>query len=228
MNYQPSREAVERVGGVRIALLVGISGAGKDTIKHALLKTGEFYNFLSHTTRSPRMNNGAMERDGVDYHFVSKDQISEMLIAGEFIEAKYYAGNVYGTALRGLSEALTSELVAINDVEVQGVNEYKHLFPAVVAIFILPPSYDEWLRRLKHRYASEEEFLAEWPRRRAAAISELAHALEVPYYHFVINDELDRAIEVCTKIALGTDKFTRKDDEARILARDLLELITAN
>lgn len=224
-NYEPSRDAVDQVRDVRIALLVGISGAGKDTIKHALLGTGDFYNFISHTTRNPRMNNGVMERDGVDYHFVAKDSIISMLKAGDFIEAKLYADNIYGTALRGLREAIDKSLVAINDIEVQGVDEYKKLFTNVVAIFILPPNFDEWLRRLKQRYNSEAEFLAEWPKRRDTAIAELTHALEVPYYHFVINDQLDRAIDVSKKIALGTDRFTRKDDEARLLARDLLDSI---
>lgn len=224
-NYQPSRDAIDRVAEARIALLVGISGAGKDTIKQALLATGDFYNFISHTTRPPRENNGVMEQDGVDYHFISKAKSAEMLERGEYIEAKVYAGNVYGTALSGASDALEAGLVAVNDIEVQGVDEYKRMFPNTIAIFILPPSFDEWVSRLRNRYSTQGEFEAEWPARREIAINELTHALEVPYYHFVINDDLDRAVEVVKKMALGNDRFTRKDDEARLAARDLLELI---
>lgn len=224
-KYQPSRDAIDQVADARIALLVGISGAGKDTIKQALLATGEFYNFISHTTRLPRANNGIMEQDGIDYHFITQDESAEMLAQGKYIEAKLYAGNVYGTALSGAAAALEAGLVAINDVEVQGVDEYKKLLSNTIAVFILPPDFDEWVLRLRNRYSTEEEFENEWPKRRETAIAELTHALEVPYYHFVINDELDRAVEVVKKMALGNDRFTRKDDEARLAARDLLDLI---
>lgn len=224
-NYKPSREAIDQVVDARIALLVGISGAGKDTIKQELLAGGGFYNFISHTTRPPRTNNGVMEQDGVDYHFITRDQSIDMIRRGEYIEAKLYAGNVYGTTLGGAAAALDAGLVAINDVEVQGVDEYKKLLPNTIAIFILPPNFDEWVSRLRRRYSTDEEFNNEWPKRRDTAVTELTHALEVPYYHFVINDDLGRAVEVVKKMALGSDRFTRKDDEARLAARDLLEII---
>ena len=56
-------------------------------------------------------------------------------------------------------------------------------------------------------------------------MKELEHALSVPYYHFIINDELDRAVRVAEEIAHRSDSFNRHDDEARLLARDLLDEI---
>jgi len=109
---------------------------------------------------------------------------------------------------------------------VQGVAEYKDLSQNVVAMFILPPNYSTWRERLAKRYESEAAFLAEWEKRRNSAVKELTHALEVPYYHFIINDELDRVVEVTREIAMHTpDTFHRKDDEARMRARDLLVAI---
>lgn len=224
-NYQPNRNKVNDLTEAKIALLVGISGAGKDTIKRALLQTDDFYNLISHTTRQPRVNNGVLEQDGIEYYFIDQPEAITMLQKGEFIEAKVYSGNVYGTSFSGISAALEAGQVAINDVEVQGVDEYKMLLPQTKAIFILPPDFTQWRERLSKRYQTTEEFTEQWPSRRDTAIAELRHALKVPYYHFVINDNLDQAVRVIREIALGADTFNRKDDEARLLARDILESI---
>lgn len=223
-NYKPDHQRLASLANVKLVLLVGISGAGKDTIKQKLFSTGEYDNFISHTTRQPRENNGVSEQDGVDYHFITLDEAMGMLQRGEFIEAKEYAGNIYGTSLAGLESVHDSGKVALNDVEVQGVAEYKQLLPGTIAIFVLPPDYDEWQRRLRQRY-DDDEFATVWPGRRQAAIRELEFALSVPYYHFVINDDLDSTIESVTKITQSQDKFHRKDDEARLAARDILRSI---
>lgn len=227
-TYQPSKDQVANLQDVSLCLLVGISGAGKDTTKRHLMTTGRYFNFISYTTRAPRENNGVMEKDGEDYYFISLAEAQQMLEKGEFIEAKEYAGNVYGTGFRELRKARQEGKIAINDVEVQGVSEYKLLLPQTIAVFILPPSYSEWRRRIASRYASEAELEGVWPKRREAAIRELEHALKVPYYHFVINDDLEASIAAVEKIVEAGDTFHRKDDEARLLARDLLEEIKAN
>lgn len=226
-SYVCPVEAVEIIRNTNIALLVGISGAGKDTIKRALLKQPEFGDVVSHTTRQPRQNQGVPEQDGVDYHFITIEKAKAMLEAGEFIEAKFVHGTVYGTTIAAVNRA-GEHGIAMTDVDVQGVEEYKEASNKVVAIFIVPPNYQTWIERLRSRYATEEEFAGEWPRRRESAIQELTRALELPYYHFVINDELDRAVRVTSDIAQRTyseDVFTRKDDEARLVARDILRQI---
>src|SRR5690606_37131337 len=123
--------------------------------------------------------------------------------------------------------ASASGKVAITDIDVQGVAEYKSLSQAVVAIFVMPPSYEAWIERLKSRYASQAEFEAEWPKRCQSAISELETALSVPYFHFVVNDDLERAVRVSDEIISRGDTYKRQDDEARLLARQLLEDIRA-
>ena len=224
-KYRTPKEAVQVVKNTKIALLVGISGAGKDTIKKGMLARPGFGEIISHTTRAPRENSGVMEKNGVDYHFITLETARQMLEREDFIEAKLVHGTVYGTATDDVLSA-GHEGVAITDLDVQGVAEYREISDEVVAIFVIPPSYDEWLKRLKRRYTTEEEFMREWPKRRESAISELRHALEVPYYHCVINDDIDRAVEVAAEIAQRDDVFTRKDDEARIIARDLLQQIS--
>lgn len=223
-GYQPPKDAIEAIRHSKIALIVGITGAGKDTIKKAILERPGFADIVSHTTRQPRANVGVMEEPGVDYHFIPESTAQEMIERGEFVEAKYVHGTIYGTSIASVREAAQSG-TAITDIDVQGVSEYKAVSDEVVAIFIVPPTYDEWMKRLKYRYSTEEEFAAEWPKRRDSAIKELTRALEVPYYHCVINDDIDRAVEVVAEIAARPDVFTRKDDEARIVARDLLNRI---
>lgn len=227
-NYQTSEAAKTLLRSTKVTLLVGIAGAGKDTIKKRLLLEGDFRDIVSHTTRSPRSNNGIAEKNGVDYYFVDTVTIQNMLKNNAFIEAKFVHGTVYGTSVAELQQAHDASKIAVTDIDVQGVDEYKRLADETVAIFILPPDYETWRQRLEKRYTSAAEFAAEWPKRRRSAIAELTHALEVPYYHFIINDSLDEAVRVASEIAHKPDVFHRKDDEARLAARDLLESIVAN
>lgn len=224
-GYQPPEGAIETIRHAKIALLVGISGAGKDTIKRELTARPDFSDIVSHTTRSPRVNAGVLEVDGEDYHFISEDEARDMLERGEFVEAKFVHGTIYGTSIAEVKKASDAG-VAITDLDVQGVAEYKAVSHEVVAIFVVPPTFDIWRERLRARYASEEEFSAEWPKRRDSAVKELTNALLVPYYHFIINDRLEQAVTAATKIiAHATDEFHSKDDEARLRARQLLASI---
>ena len=221
--YQPNSGVRQLVADTKLVLLVGISGAGKDTTKQRLLQDPEFADIVSYTTRPPRRNAGVQERDGVDYHFIDEATAEKMLDTHDFVEAKFVHGTVYGTGVAEIQAIHDAGRIAITDIDVQGVDEYKNLSQTVVAIFLLPPNYDEWRRRLQTRYASVEEFEAEWPKRFASAIKELTHALEVSYYHFIINDNLDETVRIAGDIARKPDAYNRKDDEARLVARDLLE-----
>ena len=224
-KYTPPVGAIETIQHAKIALLVGISGAGKDTIKKALLGNQGFADIVSHTTRQPRTNAGILEVDGKDYHFITEDTARAMLENGEFVEAKYVHGTIYGTSIAEVRQASEAG-VAITDIDVQGVREYKNVSHDVKALFIVPPTYDVWLERLRQRYVTEDAFLAEWPKRRESAIKELTSALLVPYYHFIINDKLDDAVVAATEIiAHASDEFHSKDDEARLAARELLATI---
>lgn len=227
-NYRPSDETVDLVRRVPLVLFVGISGAGKDTVKQRLLATGNYYNYVSHTTRQPRENHGKLEVNGEDYFFITRDQALTMLQNGDYIEAKEYSGNIYGTSRAGLLEAQRAAKIAINDVEVQGVDEYKHLSSNVIAIFLLPPSYEEWKRRLQGRYTQSDSGSDNMHLRVATAVKELKYALDAGYYHFVINDNLDAAVTACDQIAHSHDEFHSKDTEAREVAKRLLNDIESH
>ncbi len=221
--YRPSDTVVDFIRSTRIVLLVGISGAGKDTIKHEIAKSPNFFQIISHTTRSPRVNNAIHEANGIDYHFIDTNKAVDMLKKRDFIEAKLVHGDtVYGTAVSEFEKASKLNQVAIADVDVQGVDEYLNLSSHIKAIFIVPPSYDIWIERLKKRYANQNDFDAEWPKRRSSAEVELIMALDRSNYHFVINDKLDRTIEMIDQLVYEPSLIVFDDESARQTAKIIL------
>lgn len=226
-DYKPNAEGIDLMRRTQVVLLVGITGAGKNTILAELLKTDRFHDMVTTVTREPRMNNGVMERDGVDYHFLTTEQAVEKIKAGAYVEVSPVHQRIYGVQVDEIKKAAEAGKTAIADITVLGVEKYKRISHDVIAIFILPPSFEQWQERMRRRFDSEEEFLADWPARRESAIMELKKALHAPYYHFVINEDLDTAVKACLKIIDNGDKFHRKDDEKRLLARDLLDDIIA-
>src|SRR3954465_7753267 len=98
-DYRPSEAVKQPVGNTPILLLVGPTGAGKDSVKDKLLGTGRFHHIISHTTRQPRVNHGVLEKDGHEYHFIDPATAESMLDNHQFIEAKLYSDNLYGTSV---------------------------------------------------------------------------------------------------------------------------------
>lgn len=224
-DYQPKESIKEIVRKLPPVLLVGISGVGKDTIVDRLLETGDYYCFVNCTTRAPRENNGVMEQEGFDYYFLSIEQAQEMLEKQAFVESKFVHGTIYGTSVTEYERAAQAGKTPMTDVDVQGALEYKKIAPHATALFILPPSYEAWMERLKKRY-SEEEFLAAWPKRRESAIKELETALESQQFEWVINDDLDEAVETAKQlIASPSTDFVTK--EQKQIAKDLLTKLKA-
>ena len=221
-SYKISKPAIDLVRSTQIVLLVGVSGAGKDTIKHRLLKIGDYHHIVSHTTRLPRENLGVLERDGVDYHFISKEKAISMLENHEFIEAKLYGDNVYGTSVAEIQNAHDQKKIAITDIEVQGVAEYKAISERVISEFILPPDYTEWQNRLLARYGSKGASPEDMTKRMKTAVAELEEALSQPYYHFVVNENIDEAVRAVDSIAHHNDEFTTIDRSFQIWAEQLL------
>lgn len=223
-NYIPSENAVNTLRQTPLVLIVGITGSGRDTLINELVKTGEYYQLVTTTTRAPRTNNGVPEQHGVEYYFDTPEHAVENIKKGEYIEVSIVHGNINGLLVDELERAKQSGKIAITDIDDQGTYKYWSISPNVIPLFVVPPNFDEWLRRLKLRYQSTEEFEATWPTRRESAIRELESALNEPYYHYVINDDLDDAVRACAGIAHGhTDVTNHKNANARQIVVHLLE-----
>lgn len=227
-TYTPSSTTVETIANTKIVLCVGIVAAGKDTVQRELEQLGGYRRIVTCTTRAPRINNGELEVDGVDYHYLSLDEMYRRIQDHEMIEVNKFGSNYYGAHIDEFTLAQQEELIALGDIDVNGIASFRKIAPeSVTALFIVPPDYDTWRSRLRQRYTSEDVFNEEWQQRRDITIDELEHALAAPYYHFIINDDLERAVRVIDEIAHKPDEFNLHDDDARQVAADLLTDIRA-
>jgi guanylate kinase len=167
------------------------SGSGKTTLLQSLLRSFNDLTFsTSYTTRQPR----AGERDGIDYFFVDRPTFAAMKERGEFLESAEYYGQLYGTA-RSIVEGRLETGDVILDIDVHGAREVKKKFPLAIAIFILPPSFEELERRLKVRSQESEEAIR---RRLEIAKSEIRFYRD--YDYIIINDILDNSIVLLESI----------------------------
>lgn len=225
-NYKMPARAQQLIESTPIVFMVGVSAAGKDTVRTKLLLTGKYHHIISHTTRLPRANHGVMELDGKDYHFIDFDRAERMLDNSEFVEAKVFSGNIYGTSVAEIKKAHDGGKIAITDIEVQGVAEYRRLSKRPIPIFLLPPDFETWQQRLKDRYFGGQPDSDDMEKRLHTAKIELKEALDKPYFEYVVNKDLETTVKIVDEIAHGyfSDK---KNAEARQVAQDLLARLEA-
>jgi len=163
------------------------SGAGKTTLVRLLLEREPAVRLsISWTTRAPRPG----EQDGREYHFVPADAFRAMIGRGEFLEWAEVHGNYYGTSKKWIADQLAAGSDVLLEIDWQGAQQVRALFPAAIGIFVLPPSLDELTRRLTGRGTDPEDVVA---LRLAAARTEMSHVGEFDYV--IINDRLEQALE---------------------------------
>jgi len=161
------------------------SGAGKSTLVNALLADDpELRLSVSYTTRTPRPG----EANGREYHFVDRSSFQRMLEAGEFLESAEVHGNWYATSQKQIAQIRATGQDVVLEIDWQGAQQVRRVFPDAVGIFILPPSPEELARRLINRAQDSEEVIK---RRLAAASAEISHATEFDYV--IINKDFDTA-----------------------------------
>ena len=169
------------------------SGSGKSTIVNWLMKEHPELKMsfsISATSRPPRCNNGVMERDGVEYYFLSPEEFSQKIKAGEFLEyEEVYHDRFYGT-LRSQVEALLDKgHNVVLDIDVKGgINIKKMYGPQAMSMFIQPPSVAELRHRLESRGSDTPDQIQI---RLDKAEYEMSFAPE--FDHIIVNDDLDKA-----------------------------------
>ncbi len=168
------------------------SGAGKSTICRRLLKRNPRLVFsVSTTTRPPRNH----ETEGVDYHFVDEQNFKQMIADDAFLEWARVHEEYYGTSRKAVLEELHRAKDVMLDIDVQGGEQIRKLYPDAVMIFIVPPDMDELERRLRARNTESE---VEINRRLGNARMELK---EIYNYDFVVvNDSVDEAVKAIESI----------------------------
>ena len=181
-----------------LVVVSGPSGVGKGTIMRPFMERNKNVKYsVSATTRAPREG----EIDGVNYHFVTKEQFEKLIENDEMLEWARYGGNYYGTPRFAVERNLAAGLDVVLEIEVKGAQQVRRRCPEAVSVFIMPPSFEELSNRLHGRNTESEEKIME---RLDIARSEMQLA-----YDYDDVDEAVRRLEVILEAAKALPKFMK-------------------
>ena len=169
-----------------LLVLSAPSGGGKTSIAKSLLQARDDLGYSVSATTRPRRDG---ERDGADYHFLTRDEFLRRVDAGEFLEWATYAGNMYGTLRGEIDRIFARGRTAVLDVEVEGARQIRASFPNSLHLFVLPPSAEVLVSRLAGRKTESPDVVRE---RIARAADELAAVAE--YDYAIFNEDLVQAV----------------------------------
>ena len=169
-----------------LVVVSGPAGSGKGTVLPKVTAAGNFRFSVSATTRAPRPG----ERDGVNYHYLTKDAFEARIAAGEMLEYTTYCGNYYGTPKKEAEAVLATGCNLLLEIEVEGAANVKKAYPDAVLIMLLPPSYAVEEARLRGRGTESEEALV---KRLEQARYEVKQAPNYDYIVYNRDGEADRA-----------------------------------
>jgi guanylate kinase len=188
-----TQEGVKAQG--QLFVITAPSGAGKTSLIEAVMRDDPTLKIsVSYTTRTPRKG----EKNGVDYHFVDEKTFRAMEKRGEFLESAVVHGNHYGTAKQVILGAIKRGDDLILEIDWQGAQQVRRLYPGCIGIFILPPSIEELERRMRGRGQDSDAVIR---RRLKNAREELEHAGEFNYA--IINKDFETARRELSKIIQG-------------------------
>jgi len=171
-----------------LIVLSGPSGVGKDAILSRMKQSNYPLKYITTVTTRPQRAN---ERDNIDYHFISMGKFREMIEHSELLEWANVYGNWYGVPRKPVKQALNEGRDTIIKVDIQGATTIKKILPQAVFIFLIPPSIEELMLRLKQRHTESSFDLA---LRTKTAEEEIKQLSLFDYVVFSRRDEIDRAV----------------------------------
>lgn len=194
----------------KLFVISGPSGAGKSTVITRLLKQlNNVYFSISATTREPRRG----ERDGIDYHFITREQFEQMIKNDELLEHAEYVGNYYGTPEKPVDEKLAAGYDVILDIETEGASQVMARRPDAIGIFLFPGSFSVLEERLRLRSTDSEDKIL---RRLEKARQECKKA--EMYDYIIINDRFETACDEA--IAIMTAEKCKTAERLHYLKED--------
>ncbi len=138
-----------------LIVVSGPAGSGKGTVNSQLIATGDFVFSVSATTRAPRPG----EVNGVNYHFIDKEEFQRRIDENGFLEYTTYCDNFYGTPLKEALAVLDSGKNLILEIECDGAKNVKKIFPEAVLIMLIPPTFAIQEERLRGRATETEDVI---------------------------------------------------------------------
>ena len=176
-------------------IITAPSGAGKTTLVHQLVEQDKnLCVSISHTTRPARPG----EENGVNYHFIEKSEFMSRLSNGEFLESAEVYDYHYGTSQHWVTEQLNNGIDVILEIDWQGAQQIRNLYPETCSIFILPPSLKALTERLTDRAQDDSETIES---RMLQARGVMEHVAEADFV--VVNDEFETALREIRAIILS-------------------------
>lgn len=216
-NYRMSERAKNALKGLTLILLVAPSSTGRNTVIKRLTENYGYYFVISDTTRAPQVRDGVAEQNGVNYFFRTEEEILADLRAGEFLEAAIiHEQQVSGISIRELEKAKSQNKTAITDIEIVGADNVMKADPQAKAVFLVPPSFQEWQNRISGRGHMGPQELRN---RLSSADKEFSAALEHEYYHFVITENVSQSADIIDALARG--HASPHQERAREIIHDL-------
>lgn len=218
-NYQISDHAKRVLASTPFVALSGLAGGGRNTVIKELVKNYNYIFAISDTTRPPKVRDGKLEQDGINYYFRTEAEILNDIQNGEYIEAEIiHNQQVSGTSIREIERTMATGKIPIHDFEYGGMLNVYKAKPDAAIIGLIPPNYDEWLRRLRGREVmADQEFL----NRLRTADKVLENMLEHSQYTLVINDNLEGCVQdVRAVVEFGTYS-EEQNNHARSVAAEL-------
>ena len=189
-----------------ILVISAPSGTGKTTLINKLLQVESRLIFsVSTTTRKKR----EYEVEGINYHFISKDDFLKMIDNDEFFEWAEVYGNYYGTTKKEIDRILRERKIPLFDVDIKGSISLREKVKEGIFAFIIPPSYDDLKERLTERKTEDDEQL---DLRLKNAYHELNEYSKFEY--IIINDKIDEAFKYLT--AIVSVNFNSKDEANKL------------
>jgi len=205
VKADPANKLPKRRGSIFV--ISAPSGTGKSTLIKRLraLVRGLAFS-VSYTTRPPR----AGEENGREYFFVSRAEFKRRMARNEFIEWAEVHGHYYGTSWQQLQEAQEAGQDVLLDIDVKGYKKLRRRLPETVSVFLLPPSFPDLEKRLRHRHKDAPEVIA---KRLEASRTEVAHWKE--YDYLIVNDRRSLAVQSLRSIILAA-RLRRECQERRV------------
>lgn len=201
----------------KLIVISAPSGTGKTTVvKKLLQQSTNLEASVSFTTRKMREN----EKEGLDYFFVCEKTFTNMIQNDDFLEHATVFGNFYGTEKKSVSENLKKGVNVILEIDWQGALQIKSSMPSCVMIFLIPPSKEVLLARLKNRGTDSDQEIAY---RFNQAVLDLEQSNK--FDHVLVNDQLDKVV---TEIALCIEGKANKINQSKKVAESLKSFFETN